>query len=75
MTNANETDTCPCCTDRLKLMAHDPTRIATHVIPGTDETCPASRASIRDSEPCEHESETTVDGHGAFCRLCGETLE
>ena len=24
---------------------------------------------------CKHESETTADGHGAYCRICGETLE
>jgi hypothetical protein len=23
---------------------------------------------------CRHESKTTADGHGAFCRFCGETL-
>jgi hypothetical protein len=24
-------------------------------------------------KPCAHESVTTADGHGAFCRFCGET--
>ena len=23
---------------------------------------------------CEHESNLTVDGHGAYCKHCGETL-
>ena len=23
--------------------------------------------------PCAHESVTTADGHGSYCRLCGET--
>ena len=27
-----------------------------------------------DAEPCQHESVTTADGHGAYCKYCGETL-
>ena len=27
-----------------------------------------------DPEICCHETQTTPDGNGAFCRLCGETL-
>lgn len=26
------------------------------------------------SPDCAHESATTADGHGAYCKLCGETL-
>jgi hypothetical protein len=30
--------------------------------------------ALKRDEACEHESEWTMDGNGAYCRHCGETL-
>lgn len=43
-----------------------------------EERCRAWVAGESDEGPeaeeCEHESEIPPNGHGAFCRHCGETL-
>lgn len=44
--------------------------------PFVDETAALGAAMTDDTygDDCAHESHTTPDGHGAFCRFCGETL-
>lgn len=35
---------------------------------------PDEHCDLTSEAPCAHESVTTADGHGAFCKHCGETL-
>lgn len=58
-------DSKPGATDRLKACLSDDKSVADHI---------AEHVQAQYDDGCAHESATTPDGHGAFCRFCGETL-